>query len=66
MTTLTMRYVKGHFVITGPDVPPMKFKSRPEARDWCKTHNPRLAGNRDRPQVGPCPIQVSGPDPVTS
>jgi hypothetical protein len=31
-----MRYVKGHFVLTGPDVPPMQFKSRAEARDWCK------------------------------
>jgi hypothetical protein len=40
MTTFTMRYIKGHFVVTGPDVPPMQFKSRPEARDWCKTHYP--------------------------
>ena len=28
-----MRYVKGHFVLTGLDVPSMRFKSRPEARD---------------------------------
>jgi hypothetical protein len=28
MTTFTMRYIKGHFVWTGPDVPPMQFKSR--------------------------------------
>jgi hypothetical protein len=40
MTTLTMRYIKGDFVVTGPDVPPMRFKSRPEARDWCKIHYP--------------------------
>ena len=40
MTTLTMRYSKGHFVVTGPDVPPMRFKSRPEARDWRKAHYP--------------------------
>jgi hypothetical protein len=40
MTTFTMRYIKGHFVVTGPDVPPMQFKSRPEARDWCKIHYP--------------------------
>ena len=40
MTTLTMRYIKGDFVVTGPDVPPMQFKSRPEARDWCKIHYP--------------------------
>ena len=37
MTTLTMRLVKGDFIVTGPDIAPMKFKSRPEARDWCKT-----------------------------
>ena len=40
MTTLTMRLVKGDFIVTGPDVEPMKFKSRAEARDWCKTHHP--------------------------
>jgi hypothetical protein len=40
MTTFTMRYIKGHFVVTGSDVPPMQFKSRAEARDWCKTHYP--------------------------
>ena len=40
MTTLTMRRVKGDFIVTGPDIEPMKFKSRPEARDWCKTHHP--------------------------
>jgi hypothetical protein len=40
MTTLTMRITKGDFVITGPDIEPMKFKSRREAKDWCKTHHP--------------------------
>ena len=40
MITLTMRVVKGDFIINGPDIAPMKFKSRPEARDWCKTHHP--------------------------
>jgi hypothetical protein len=41
MTTLTMRMInKGDFVVTGPDVEPMKFKSRREARDWCMTHHP--------------------------
>jgi hypothetical protein len=33
MTTLTMRLVRGDFIVTGPDIAPMKFKSRPEARD---------------------------------
>jgi hypothetical protein len=40
MTTPTMRMIKGDFVVTGPDVEPMKFKSRAETRDWCKTHHP--------------------------
>jgi hypothetical protein len=39
MTTLTMRVVPGDFIVTGPDIEPMKFKSRPEARDWCRTHH---------------------------
>jgi hypothetical protein len=36
----TARIVRGHFVVTVPDIEPMKFKSRPEARDWCKVHHP--------------------------
>jgi hypothetical protein len=33
MTTLTMRFMKGDFIITGPDIAPMKFKSRREAKE---------------------------------
>jgi hypothetical protein len=40
MTTLTMRYINGHFVVVGPDISLMRFKSRAEARDWCKAHHP--------------------------
>jgi hypothetical protein len=40
MTTLTMRMIKDDFVVTGPDIEPMKFKTRREARDRCKTHHP--------------------------
>jgi hypothetical protein len=40
MTTLTMRMVKGDFVITGPDIEPMKFKTRRGARDWCARNHP--------------------------
>ena len=40
MTTLTMRMIKGDFVVTGPDVEPMKFKSRREAKDWCAQQHP--------------------------
>ena len=38
MTTLTLRRIKDHFVVTGPDIELTRFKSRPEARDWCKAH----------------------------
>ena len=53
MTTFTMRYIKGDFVVTGPDVPPMQFKSRAEARDGCKAHYPgspvhEVGGGGDR------------------
>ena len=34
-----MRMIKGDFVVTGPDVEPMKFKCRREAKDWCMTHH---------------------------
>ena len=40
MTILTLRRIKDHFVVTGPDIEPTRFKSRPEARDWCKAHYP--------------------------
>jgi hypothetical protein len=40
MTTLTMRYVRGDFVVIGPDMEPVKFKSRREAKDWCAEHHP--------------------------
>ena len=42
MTTLTLRFIKDHFVVTGPDIEPMRFKSRVEAKDWCRWHHPRL------------------------
>jgi hypothetical protein len=49
MTTLTMRMInKGDFVVTGPDVEPMKFKSRREAKDWCIAHYPGLPIKGDR------------------
>jgi hypothetical protein len=38
MTTLTMRLIKGDFVVTGPDC--RADDSRREARDWCMTHHP--------------------------
>ena len=35
-----MRMIKGDFVVTGPDIDPMRFKSRREARNWCAKHHP--------------------------
>jgi hypothetical protein len=35
-----MRLVKGDFIVTGPDIALMKFKSRREAQDSCKAHYP--------------------------
>jgi hypothetical protein len=48
VTTFTMRRVGGEFVVTSPDIEPMKFKTRREARDWCAEHYPRFANQRDR------------------
>ena len=45
MTTLILRRINDHFVLTGPDIEPMKFKSRLEAKDWCRWH-PRLRSSR--------------------
>ena len=40
MTTLTLRFIKDHFIVTGPDIAPMRVKSRREAKDWCQAHYP--------------------------
>jgi hypothetical protein len=40
MTVLTMGYLQGHFVVSGPDIEPIKFKTRREARAWCARHYP--------------------------
>ena len=40
MTTLTLRYRKGYFVVSGPDTQPTRFRSRREAKDWCHTRHP--------------------------
>ena len=54
MTVLTMRYLRGHFVVTGPDIEPMKFKSRREARDWCiiDRHVADVDDRRPSPPIG--------------
>jgi hypothetical protein len=52
-----MRYVKGRFVLTGPNVPSMRFKSRREARDSMQAAYParrsrRAEGMRRGGQLG--------------
>jgi hypothetical protein len=46
MTTLTMRYIEGHIVVTGPDIQPTRFKTRREAKDWCVAHYPARPSKR--------------------
>ena len=41
MTTLTMRYIKGHFVVTGPDIEPTRFKTRRERTGAWRTTRAR-------------------------
>ena len=38
MTVLTMRRVRDQFVVTGPDIEPVTFKTRAQARYWCYVH----------------------------
>jgi hypothetical protein len=40
MTTLTMRSMRGHFIVTAPDIEPVMFNSRREAKDWSDEHHP--------------------------
>ena len=40
MTKLTLRYRKGYFIVSGPDVRPIRFASRRDAKDWCQTSYP--------------------------
>ena len=56
MTTLTLRLVNDDFIVTGPDIEPMKFKSRREAKEWCKVYHPASSitevgpGGKRKPQ----------------
>ena len=49
MTILTLRMIKGGFVVTGPDIEPVKFKSRREARNGCAKQH--LGSPRDLSQA---------------
>jgi len=49
MTVLTMRREHGEFVVAGPDIEPVKFRTRREPRDWCARHIPVHRSRRSRP-----------------
>ena len=39
MTVLTLRRIRQErFEVTGPDIEPLTFKTRVEAREWCLKH----------------------------
>ena len=49
MTTLTMRYMWGHFIVTTPDIETVMFKSCHEAKDWCHwLHELRIQHGREK------------------
>ena len=37
---MTIRRIKGDFVVAAPDISPARFKPRREAKDWCLVHCP--------------------------
>jgi hypothetical protein len=48
MGKLSLRHFAGHFLVTGPDTEPAKFKTRQQALDWCAVHYPDLSVKEDR------------------
>ena len=49
MTILTMRVIRGHFVVTGPDIEPVKFNSGREAKNRAGTIIPAHPSGRSAP-----------------
>jgi hypothetical protein len=64
MTVLTMRRVRGQFVVTGPDIEPVRFETRAQARYWCYVHfrgSPiREVGIGSRKKGGPSKAEKKG------
>ena len=59
MTTITMRYTKGSFLVSGKDIEARKFESRREAKDWCVRLYPARPSTRSgrtdpSEEAGPC------------
>jgi hypothetical protein len=49
MTTLTLRYIKGDFLVTGPDIEPRKFvRVAPSGQELEDDSSSRLSHNGDR------------------
>jgi hypothetical protein len=61
MTVLTLRYQRGDFVVTGPDIEPVMFKTRREAWAWCLRYHPgslvKLIAANARAKGGATPMQ---------
>jgi hypothetical protein len=55
VTTFTLRHLRGIFVVSGPDIEPVMFKSRREARDWCAEHLARGRVSRRAGRTSPWP-----------
>ena len=51
LTVLTLQRIRDHFVVTGPDIEPLTFKTRHEARVWCREHHPGSPIHEFRPGV---------------
>ena len=49
MRKLSLRHFNGHFLVTGPDTEPAKFKTRQQALNWCAAHYPDLPIKEHRP-----------------
>lgn len=63
MTTITLRFFNDHVVVTGANFEPMKFKSRLEAKEWCRPDRSRrmVEGSMGRPrQAAPNPPRSAG------
>ena len=66
MTTITMRFTNGAFLVTGQDIEARKF-SRREAKDWRMVHHPgspiREIGRGATKQAPSKPKKGAGRDP---
>ena len=50
MTVLTMRYLRGHFVVTGPDLQPLELESQIMLRTGATTSIIRARPCKEKPR----------------